>query len=342
MRFIAAGFIAMGFVLQSGCASISAGTATRTRTPASAVASRYLEATDFEKRDKLEQAREIYQELLDKNPQNADYMHRLAVVCTRLQRNAEAASFYERARKLDPDNAALLADMGYFYYLNGDLPESERMLRKALHLKPSYVRATNNLALVVGVKGDLEESLSLLQRIGNGAQTRASLGYIHQQRGETTLATALYREALKIDPKLTDASRALARLTKDNPELDTFVAETTPDEMGTTRPNSDESDSDRMPKPLRRSSEIQLTAGTADKLSRNVITADFTEESPAAGEPALLKMDDDFAMPPASEKEKQSNNDKTAFDDIDWGDEKPSKADSNPSKPVSNVDWDDK
>ena len=145
---------------------------------------------------------------------------------------------------------------------------------------------------------------------------------------------------MKIDPKLTDASRALARLTKDNPELDTFVAETTPDEIGTTRPNSDESD--EMPKPLRRSSAIQLTAGTADKLSRRAITADFTEESPVAGKPELLKMDDDFAMPPTSVKEKQSNNDKTDFDDIDWGDEKPSKADSTSSKPVSNDVWDDK
>jgi Flp pilus assembly protein TadD len=214
MRTLSIASVALGLFLQIGCASTMGLTAQRRTAPNARAAVRFVSARQLEADGKLEQAREIYQELHDKHPKHTDYTHRLAVVCTRLQRHGEASSFYEEAHSQDPKDFSLLVDMGYSSYLKGDDVDAEQRLRESLHLKPGNPRATSNLALVLGRQGKLEESLTLLRQAGNEANALCSLAYIHSQRGEMDLAERRYQESLAIDPDMKQATLALAELAK--------------------------------------------------------------------------------------------------------------------------------
>ncbi len=285
MRIFAITSVVTGMLLQVGCASMLTPMATpkRLRAYNDQIVSEYVAANQFETQGKLEKARELYQQLHEKHPRNPDYLHRLAVVNTQLQRIGEASSYFEQARKLDPKNVRLLADIGYTAYLIGDLPGAEQILRDALRMKPGDPRTTNNLALVVGARGKMEESLALLREVSSDADALASLAYIHAQRGETRQAEQRYREALEINPKLKYAMTALAELEKRHPQQDIFTPILPASDVAINFENRP------TPRTLSASSTIiQQVNAVVDAPSQKVVTASFTQPVEDFDEPALL------------------------------------------------------
>ena len=249
-----------------GCATTNIQTSHFKLEPESKLAERYLTARQLESRGKLEPAREIYSDLLLKHPRNPDIQHRLAVVCTRLQRYGEAKSLYTRALEADPRNVSLLTDMGYFYYLRGDSVEAELMLKKAIHIRPDDLRATSNLALVIGRQGRMDESLKLLRQVHDEPAALSNLAYIHHLRGEEVLAKQRYREALSLDPQLSNAGVALAELTKLYPEI--TVADFIPPSEQVSEPAT-----------LPATKEIQQVKAVAESSKGIVSTAGFTRDA---------------------------------------------------------------
>lgn len=213
MRQLMSRSLILLLIVQVGCASNS-WSLTKKSSKGEKPSADYQVARRLEGDEKYEEARAAYKKLLDKQPDNPEYLHRMGVVCTRLQRDGEARSYYERARQHDPKNVTLLTDMGYSAYVRGNYMEAERLLRDALKLKPADKRATSNLALVLGSRGKPEESLELLRSIGDEASALAGLAYIHAKRGQFELAEKRYREALKTDPNFKEAANALAQLEK--------------------------------------------------------------------------------------------------------------------------------
>jgi Flp pilus assembly protein TadD len=289
MRFYTVASLALGLFFQVGCAALTLSpnaTPMRLRAYNEGVAARYISANDFERQEKFEQAREIYQDLHEKHPKNPDYLHRLAVVNTRLQRYDEASNFYERARQADPKNVRLLADMGYSASLRGELQAAEQVLREALHLKPGDRRVINNLAIVVASRGQMEECLTLLKETGDEAEALGSMAYIHAMRGETSLAEARYREALAINPNLKYATNALAELSKRH-SGEEFTPVIPPD-FDSNRLDPVVAEVVEVPDILQVSTEINAAP-------RKVVTAGFEQPSFDSGEPDLLNENPEIA-----------------------------------------------
>jgi len=311
MRTFTVACLAMGLILQVGCASISKMTAHRKLNATQKASAEFLAAKELEDQGKQERARERYEELLAKDPGNCRYMHRLGIVCTRLQRYAEADDYYERAHRREPKNASLLVDMGYSYYLRGDRVEAERWLREAVRLKPNDKRALNNLALVVGRQGKIEECLSLLQRAGDESTALAGLAYIHSVRGEMNLAEQRYREALEKDPKNSDATKALAELSKRRPQ-EAIVADAMPAQTETVRHAE-------IPASEFDAPAIQQTGAVVEKgpsaTAASVTTANFFEESPEPNEPGLLDESPEIVRQPAARQPVSGKKTTIEFDD---------------------------
>lgn len=217
MRMFTSRSLILLLILQVGCASNSWSLTKKSTKRTDKATAEFQAARQLETDEKYEQARTEYKKLLEKNPDNPEYLHRMGVVCTRLQRDGEARSYYERARQHDPKNVGLLTDMGYSAYIRGNYIEAERFLRDALKLKPNDKRATSNLALVLGSRGKTEESLALLRSVGDEASALAGLAYIHAKKGQFELAEQRYREALKTNPNFKEAADALAKLEKQRP-----------------------------------------------------------------------------------------------------------------------------
>ncbi len=161
-----------------------------------------------EKRGEYEKAKSMYQSLLKRQHEQQPIIHRLGVIAAREGRFEDANQLFDSALRSGPANPEILTDQGYCYYIQGDLPAAERSLRDAVAMQPRHPRANNNLAVVVGLQGRFDESLSLFRRISDLPEAYANLAYVYTQRGMLDEAFETYNKALTMDNSLEVAAEA--------------------------------------------------------------------------------------------------------------------------------------
>ena len=93
---------------------------------------------------------------LDAN--NATVHSLIGVAYDQLGRPDLAAGPYQQAMRLAPDDPVILTNYGLSRALAGDLPGAESLLRRAAADPAAPPQARQNLALVVGLQGRIEES----------------------------------------------------------------------------------------------------------------------------------------------------------------------------------------
>lgn len=165
-----------------------------------------------EREGQLRQALTMYEDMLDADPTNGELYHRLMVVNTRLDQPERAEAYFQEAQKRLPNNAELLADYGYACYLRGDMANAETWLKKAHQLDRKNKRILGNLALVVGIEGRGQESLTYFRQYLDDAEAHANLGFVLTQRGDFEAARKSYTKALSLNPRLKPAQHALLQL----------------------------------------------------------------------------------------------------------------------------------
>lgn len=101
----------------------------------------------------------LYAELLQEDPNNADYENYIGYLLWQLDRNDEAADAYRRALALAPENAVAVNNLGVIYldeYYNG--AEALTLFTRALALKPDYTLAAFNLGRAQELLGQTSEA----------------------------------------------------------------------------------------------------------------------------------------------------------------------------------------
>ena len=214
-------FLVMAMIpgLLTGCASTGSRLAVFQGSASKTEDQNWARAQLYEKEGRLAEAQQLYVQLYKSNPETARYAHRLGVVSTILGDRDRAEMAYRRANQLDPQNAELLADMGYAAYLQQNYRDAESLLRQSLAVVPENPRAKSNLALTVGFQGRDEECLALFQEIHGQDQVEilCNLAYIKSQRGDNEAAAQLYQQVVAIDPTVTKATVALSQLKPQKP-----------------------------------------------------------------------------------------------------------------------------
>jgi len=165
-----------------------------------------------ERRGETEQARQLYEAYLEKNPPHVLPHHRLGVIAAQQGRFADAEEHFIAARQLGPAGVELLCDLGYAYYIQHRLPEAEQVLRQALAQDPRHHATSNNLGLVLGEQGRFAESLALFRQVGSEAEAYANLGYLLAMSGRLQEAEDAYLYALTLDGSLKAAAGALVQV----------------------------------------------------------------------------------------------------------------------------------
>jgi len=122
-----------------------------------------------------DQAKASYRRVLKKQPNHPVAHHRLAVIADRQKDYASALHHYGAALKVKPNDADLLNDVGYSYYLQHRYQESEKFLQKAVRFHPSHSRAWSNLGLLYGTQGNYDRALAMFRRSGSEADAQAKL-----------------------------------------------------------------------------------------------------------------------------------------------------------------------
>ncbi len=170
-----------------------------------------------ERREQYAQADKIFVQILERVPDHPLPYHRMAIMRAKQSKFQEAEQYFAKAYELNPSDAKLLSDIGYFYYLTSDAARAEQFLRYALQIDPQHEAAHNNLAVLVGEHGDLEEARKHFRRVGSESQTETNMAFVYAQRGDLAQAVNSYSRALTLDKDNRPAAYALLSLAKRKP-----------------------------------------------------------------------------------------------------------------------------
>ncbi|MBS0266803.1 MAG: tetratricopeptide repeat protein [Planctomycetes bacterium] len=164
---------------------------------------------------RLQSARREYQQILDRDPNQADATHLLGVVCTQLGEPRQAVELISRALSQKPDWPEALFNLGNAWRDLKGFDTAAACYERALSLRPDYVEALINLGNTRHDLGQLEGASDCYR---DALKWRPGLEVVHNNLGNTLLAQghfedaiAAYRRALELQPTYADAQNNLGQ-----------------------------------------------------------------------------------------------------------------------------------
>jgi serine/threonine-protein kinase len=148
---------------------------------------------------KTAEAEAAYRRAAELDPRNAVPHFRLASVVPPADRPAEL----QRALQLDPDNWAVLQEIGLVHYRAADYAQAATMFEKARTASPDNVRVLANLAASYHMASRYEDAASTLQRaieIQPSGQLYTNLGTLRFFQGRYEDAIGPFEKAVQLSP----------------------------------------------------------------------------------------------------------------------------------------------
>jgi Flp pilus assembly protein TadD len=112
----------------------------------------------------------------------------LGVAYEQVRRPEDAADIWAKGLALSPENPAILANMAMGPLTAGDLDTAESLLRRAVSHPEAGLQVRQNLALVLGLKGDMAEAERMLRRDLPPEAADASLAWLRQRSSASASA----------------------------------------------------------------------------------------------------------------------------------------------------------
>lgn len=137
-------------------------------------------------------------------PDSALANHALAICLERMGRLSRSLQFYERAWRLDPQNAEIYLNLAMVAWQLDMLDGAEKFLRLFLQMQPNHVSGIINLSGVLRDQSRFEDSIELLRAAiyANPEEKDLwnSLGTTLLESGEPEQSLTFYAEALRLAP----------------------------------------------------------------------------------------------------------------------------------------------
>ncbi len=175
----------------------------------SALSKRLAEGLALHQAGRLEEAERIYEQVLAREPRNADAQQFLGLLRLRRGDVEGAVERISRAVVLNPKVGAYHYNLGLALQRRGDAAEAMASYRRAVGLSPDLAEAHNNLGNLLRESGALEAAVESCRRAvelrGEWAEAHLNLGTALQTAGRFDEALASFHRALGIAPHLAEA-----------------------------------------------------------------------------------------------------------------------------------------
>ncbi|MBX3455229.1 tetratricopeptide repeat protein, partial [Ferrovibrio sp.] len=159
-------------------------------------------------------ARRICEALLEQQPNNADALQAMGVMCCESKDYQDALKWLSRAVAINPNLPEYWSSLGVVaraLKMHGD---SETFYRKAIALKPEFPEAHNNLGNALRDQGKLKEAEAALRQAialkPDFEDAQVNLGLVLLARERYEEAEGVLRRALELNPNRSDIHDALA------------------------------------------------------------------------------------------------------------------------------------
>ncbi|ASA55825.1 tetratricopeptide repeat protein [Vibrio gazogenes] len=107
-----------------------------------------------------------------------------------------AQALYKKVLNIHPQSSKLLLNIGYSYYMSGDILEAKRATLAALALDPGNSRAQNNLGLIYLSQGKIQRALNVFMRQMESYQALNRVGYFLMIQGHPDQAIPYLQQAI--------------------------------------------------------------------------------------------------------------------------------------------------
>ncbi|MCE5267044.1 MAG: tetratricopeptide repeat protein [Planctomycetaceae bacterium] len=158
----------------------------------------------------------IWEDAVQKCPQNARAHHNLGVAYENLGLIEDALDCYDAAIKLNAAHAVSHRNLGRILAKNGKIEVGLDHLKKAVTLAPDDAEAHCNLSVALASSGRIDAAIYHLRaavRLSpRCADTHNALGLLLLQRGEADEAIAHFQQALDLTPSFAAARHNLDRV----------------------------------------------------------------------------------------------------------------------------------
>ncbi|WP_371379459.1 tetratricopeptide repeat protein [Thalassotalea aquiviva] len=127
-----------------------------------------------------------------------------------MHRNFMLARIYYKLALTKQQTAIIMANLGYSFYLTGELTAAERYFRDAINLDNDYTKAWSNLGLVYARKGLYDRALTTLKQVMHEYEAYNDIGYFLMLEGRLEQAEYFFQSAIDSSPRY--FSKAYANL----------------------------------------------------------------------------------------------------------------------------------
>jgi Flp pilus assembly protein TadD len=101
-------------------------------------------------------------------------------VLDQMGRHEEARRQYMSALRMKPEEASVLSNLGLSYALTNDLKNAEQALRRAAGQSGAAPKVKQNLALVIGLQGRMNEAEAIARESSSREEAEANVAYLRE------------------------------------------------------------------------------------------------------------------------------------------------------------------
>jgi tetratricopeptide (TPR) repeat protein len=165
---------------------------------------------------RLDEAAELYRQVLAAYPEHADALHLLGVVMHQQGSHAQACELMGRAIAANPGVAVYYANLAEAYRVQGVIDRAVAYGQTALRLQPDSAEAANNLGLAFLAQDKIDDAIAqfrtALTLMPRFAMACNNLGNALRLKGDIPGALAHFRKAIEIDGELAEGHSNLGQL----------------------------------------------------------------------------------------------------------------------------------
>jgi Flp pilus assembly protein TadD len=149
-----------------------------------------------------EQAAEFLQKAIDLDKDNKRWRshNALGVMADVDKRYDDAVAHYKTALDIKNNSAMLMNNIGYSYYLAGNLQEATFWFDEAFQAQRDYEPAIKNLALLYAREGWYEDAAKTFKKVMSEPKAYNDTGYIAMRNGDLYEAAELLTRAIRLSP----------------------------------------------------------------------------------------------------------------------------------------------
>lgn len=173
---------------------------------------------------RLQEAEQLYRQILAADPGNADGLHLLGMIAFQSGDSETAVTLIRKAIAIKPNAASYHANLGNVLQQQGYARDAATSYLQALRIKPGLAEVHVNLGNVFLAAKDFDSAVIWYERalVLNAAipEAHKSLGDAYLMQENPELAIAAYERALSLNPGYVDAMIELGSVLRGTGELD--------------------------------------------------------------------------------------------------------------------------